>query len=312
LLRRVEGVDVGEGLDRLLAASAAADSTQLRVSCGDRVLADVDGASAPLSTASVTKLVVATIVGRAAYTAGLDIDAPVAEVFPCWASADGRSAVTVRHLLGHTSGLSAGDWAAIEAGPPQDLLAVALDLPLSCAPGTRWQYNNLAVMLLPQVVAAVTDRPFLDYASEEFFFPLGIENWRWALDGTGHPLAMAGLCLNAAHLTRVGRLLLDDGRIGDTRLLPPGWVEQCTQPVMSGAPSCGLGLFWRWPNDERTGPPCCFGHDGSGGQHLWCYPASGIVIARLRDNRLPDGGYDPGTDEQAFLSLSKLGAALLP
>lgn len=303
---------VGEGLDGLLAASAAAGSTQLRVTCGDRVLADVDGAGGPLSLASATKLVVATIVGRAAATAGLDIDTPVAEWFPRWAFPDGRAAITVRHLLGHTSGLSADGWLAIEAGPPPDLLAVALDSPLSCPPGTRCQYNNLAVMLLPQVVAAVTNRPFLDYARAEFFSPLGIEDWQWALDAVGHPLGMAGLCLNAADLARIGRLLLDDGGTGRTRLLPPGWVGQCTRPVMSGEPGFGLGLFLRWPDDERTGPPCCFGHTGSGGQHLWCYPASGIVIARLRDNRLPQGGYDRGTDEQVFSSLPEFGAALSP
>ncbi len=246
------------------------------------------------------------------YTAGLDIDTAAARWFPAWPAGDARAAVTVRHLLGHTSGLSADGWAAVDAGPPQDLLAMALELPLTCQPGTHWQYNNVAVMLLPQVVAAVTERPFFDYAGEEFFSPLGIEDWRWDVDAAGHPLAMAGLCLNAADLARVGRLLLDDGRIGSAPLLPPGWVEQCTQPVAAGTPSCGLGLFWRWPNDDRTGAPCCFGHDGSGGQHLWCYPATYIVIARLRDNRLPDGSYDPGTHEQAFLSLPKLGAALSP
>jgi hypothetical protein len=46
--------------------------------------------------------------------------------------------------------------------------------------------------------------------------------------------------------------------------------------------------------------------------HLWCYPGTGIVIARLRDNHLPDGSYDPGTNEQAFLSLPKLGSAFSP
>ncbi len=143
------------------------------MSCGNIVLADVDGTGAPLPTASLTKLVVASIVGRAMYTAGLDIDASVSGWFSRWPPGDARAAVTVRHLLGHTSGLSAGDWAAIDAGPPQDLLTVALDLPLTYSPGTHWQYNNVAVMLLPQVVAAVTERPFFDYAGKEFLSPAG-------------------------------------------------------------------------------------------------------------------------------------------
>jgi CubicO group peptidase (beta-lactamase class C family) len=165
-------------------------------------------------------------------------------------------------------------------------------------------------MLLPPIVAATTGRRFFDYARDEFFNPLGINTWQWHSDAAGNPLAMATLGLNASSLARIGRLLLDGGRIGADHLLAPGWVKRCRQPVLADTPSCGLGLFWRWPTDDRTGPPCCFGHDGSGGQHLWCYPDTNTVIARLRDNHHPGSGYQPSTPDQEFRTLPQLGGVL--
>lgn len=307
--RRVPIVANSGTLDRFLATATATGTSQLRVIRGAQLLADHDGDGAPLHTASVTKLVVASIVGRAVQTTGLRIDTAVATWLPAWAG-DDRSAITVRQILGHTSGLSTGDWAAIDAAPPPNLLAAALGLPLVRPPGTGWAYNNLAVMVLPAVVAAVTGQSFFDYAGDQFFAPLGIHRWEWETDDSGHPLAMATLRLNAAALARIGRLLLDDGRLGGDRFLPLGWVEQCTRPVLAGTPSCGLGLFWRWRDDDRSGPPCCLGHDGSGGQHLWCYPETDIVIARLRDNVGSDGSIQPSTLEQEFVLLPRLGASL--
>jgi len=70
-------------------------------------------------------------------------------------------------------------------------------------------------------------------------------------------------------------------------------------------------MFERWSDDSAGRDPVAFGHDGSGGQHLWIFPKSRLVMAHLRDNRLPDNrGYDQGTPAQQFRDLVRLGAAL--
>ncbi|MEQ1931275.1 MAG: serine hydrolase domain-containing protein, partial [Parvularculaceae bacterium] len=54
------------------------------------------------------KLVVALLIARAASEGRLDYDAPVANYWPAFA-ANGKEGVLVRHLMSHTSGVSA--WA---------------------------------------------------------------------------------------------------------------------------------------------------------------------------------------------------------
>lgn len=62
---------------RLVAASREADTTQLQVECQGRDLASVDGRAEPLSAASVTKLIVGVILGRAVRLGLLGLDEPV-------------------------------------------------------------------------------------------------------------------------------------------------------------------------------------------------------------------------------------------
>jgi CubicO group peptidase (beta-lactamase class C family) len=208
--------------------------------------------------------------------------------------------ITVRHILGHTSGLSASGWATVEVDPPDDFLKLALDQQLVREPGSEAEYNNLAGMVLPAMIERVSGRGFLDFVGGEVFEPLGITDWAWETDVAGHALSMATLCLSAVDLNRIGRLLLE-GLDGRSELLSAEWLARCAQPVLPNAPGFGLGVFLH-PDSG------CFGHTGSGGQHLWCYPSSGLVISRLRDNRLPDGGFSLGSKDQWLQELPTLGA----
>lgn len=278
-------------LAELLAASAAADTTQLYVLHRNVELASVDGRGGPLHTASVTKLVVGTAIGRAVRLGRFALDDPVHRWFPEWVTGP-RAAITVRHVMGHVSSL-AHPWNEADDEEPGDLLAYVLDeLPLAHEPGTHWAYNNFAGMLLPAIVSRSAGMPFFDVVRTELFEPLGIDDWTWLTDAGGNPLGMSGLRVDAADLAKVGQLLVQDG----------DWVAECRQPPIPGVRGAGLSMFDRGP---------AVGHTGTGGQHLWIYPASGLVIARLRRFVHPDtGAFEPYPPEQEFPDLPALGAGL--
>jgi hypothetical protein len=63
----------------------------------------------------------------------------------------------------------------------------------------------------------------------------------------------------------------------------------------------GLLLFNHYVDQRRV----AVGHDGSGGQYLWAYPRSGLVVTRLRDATKP---YDH--DAHGFGEVADLGAQL--
>ncbi|HEY8455060.1 MAG TPA: serine hydrolase [Actinopolymorphaceae bacterium] len=308
------GRDMASYEDRLadlVTAAKESETTQLHVLHDGRELTSLDGNGEALNTASVTKLLVNITVGRAVRLGLLALDDPVHRWFPEWSNGP-RARITIRHVMGHVSGLAADTWPQLDVSPPPDLVAYVLhELPLVKEPGRFWAYNNAAVMVLPAVVSRAAGMPYLEFARREMFEPLGIDHWTWRCDEAGNPLAMATAAVNAASLAKCGQLLAQDGWWEGNQLLDPDWVSVCRRPPIEAVRGAGLLMFEGWSDDRAVGDPIAFGHDGSGGQHLWIFPTSRLVIARLRDNRLPDNrGYDLGTPAQQFRDLVRLGAAL--
>lgn len=301
--------DVSSSVAELLRRAEAADTTQLFLSHRGERLAGFGEDGEPIATMSVTKLIVGVIIGRAVRLGLLDLDQPVHSWFAQWSEGP-KSIITVRHVMGHVSGLAADTWPQLNQSPPDDYVAYAVDeLPLAAEPGTVPAYNNAAVSVLPAIIAKVAGRPFLDFAAAELFGPLGIERWTWSTDAAGNPYAMAGAGFTAADLARFGELLVRDGRWGDDQLLPTDWVRTIRRSPIPGA-KLGLLLMHRWPAADRRGEgePIAYGHDGSEGQYLWIYPASGLVVTRLKDCGLAAGRFEPSTPEQVFPELPWLGA----
>lgn len=90
--------------------------------------------------------------------------------------------LTVRHLLGHQSGMR-NHMALIAFSPPEETLShaetVALVLRQSAAnagPGAEFQYASPSYVLLAEVVARASGMPFEDFLRTRVFQPLGMSN----------------------------------------------------------------------------------------------------------------------------------------
>lgn len=88
--------------------------------------------------------------------------------------------LTVRHLLGHQSGLR-NHMALISFSPREELLSheetVALVLRqggTNSPPGHRFEYQSPSYVLLAEVVARASDSSFEEFLEERFFEPLGM------------------------------------------------------------------------------------------------------------------------------------------
>ena len=91
-------------------------------------------------------------------------------------------AVTVRHLLDHTSGIP--DYAASPDFmrtislrlTPDALVASFKNKPLQSAPGEGFAYSNSNYILLGKIIEKTSGEPFADFLQANIFGPLGMKN----------------------------------------------------------------------------------------------------------------------------------------
>ena len=177
-----------------LTAYAAELGTQLPVPGGTWAVVDRDGvvASAAWGVAdvgthepvrlghrfeigSISKVVTAIVVHQLVDEGVIDLDRPVVDVVPWLDLGQPYAALTPRHLHSHTDGLVLG----ADAMPDERAQVWAMrDLVRSGEPGERFHYSNLGFMVLGQLVAHVTGRPFAEVVHERVLAPLGASGAR--------------------------------------------------------------------------------------------------------------------------------------
>jgi CubicO group peptidase (beta-lactamase class C family) len=202
LAHAVLGVAVGDETGRLIVAA------------GDARPEEPMRPNTPFFIASVTKRFIATLVLQAHERGELDLDDPITILVPdeltkdlhVYKGVDHTPAITVRHLLTHTSGLpdyfdkpKSGtslytqlvrgedrswelsdviDWVREDHRPhfpPQDL----------SSPRQRARYSDTGFQLLIAILEQVTGRSFADLLQERIFNPVGMEcSW---LPGRSNP-----------------------------------------------------------------------------------------------------------------------------
>lgn len=88
-------------------------------------------------------------------------------------------AITVRHVLTHTSGLvRETPGLQLKVQSEVDAIRDAYSTPLSFAPGEKWQYSNLGYFVLAEVISRAAQIPWPQYLQKRIFVPLGMSATR--------------------------------------------------------------------------------------------------------------------------------------
>jgi CubicO group peptidase (beta-lactamase class C family) len=236
---------------------------------------------------SVTKSVLATLVGLAIGDGLLSLETSLGDVFGTRHRWDGdarKREITVEHLLTMTSGLDPDSPHDIDeiADRGESWLAGPLAAPLCAEPGATFAYNNGAAHVLGCLLADVAGRPLPQFAEERLFGPLGVESYRWPSDPEGHALGYGHLELRPRDVARLGELYLAAGRRRGVQLLPRSFVEAATRPHSAGGPPEGVSYGYLWWVTEDCGHPSYFA-GGYGGQYLTVVPALELVAVTTGD-----------------------------
>jgi CubicO group peptidase (beta-lactamase class C family) len=149
--------------------------------------------------ASITKLFTATAILQLRDARKLALDDPLSAHLPWFAvksSDPDAPAITIRHLLTHTSGLpreAAFPYWVDGRFPTRDELKARLpEQERVLALETRWKYSNLALTLAGEVVAAASGQPYAEYVHQRILDPLGMRDTHVETPPADHPRLATG------------------------------------------------------------------------------------------------------------------------
>ena len=122
---------------------------------------------------SITKQFTAAAILALEEEGKLRVEDPISRFFD-EVPADKR-AITVHHLLTHSSGLRRGFGGDYQRMPRDSLVRLVLDSELLWAPGTRFRYANAGYSLLGAIVEKLSGHSYEGYLSEALFGAAGLE-----------------------------------------------------------------------------------------------------------------------------------------
>ncbi|HET7276090.1 MAG TPA: serine hydrolase [Longimicrobiaceae bacterium] len=241
----------------------------------------------------------------------LQLDAPVRHYIAEF-EGEGKAAVTLRHLLTHTSGLPAGIWLYGSARSADEALRQVVNQPLKWEPGERVQYSDLGMILMAEVARRAADMPLDEYLALHVYAPLGMSSTMYlppivlqhriapsavnterpfVLQGIVHDgnafrlggiAGHAGIFSTARDMAIFAQTMLNGGPYGHVRLYDSATVARFTRR-QPGAEQRALG--WDTPSRVSSAghyfSDQSFGHTGYTGTSLWIDPEKDLFVVFL-------------------------------
>jgi CubicO group peptidase (beta-lactamase class C family) len=233
--------------------------------------------------ASITKPVVVSGVMLLAERGLLLLDEPAYQYVPEF-GVNGKEAITLRHLMTHTSGLPdmLPDNLALRTdhAPMDEFIRRICDLTPDFPAGTGIQYQSTGIAILGEIVQRVSGLSLRDFLRREIFEPLGMHdtalgkaglpadrlsqvnlppeqvgaNWGWNSDYWRNLCAAwGGMFSTVGDLTRYLQMFLNGGELDGVRIFSPATVAAILRDQTTPMPAIpaeqkaihGWGLGWR-------------------------------------------------------------------
>ncbi|MCY4171654.1 MAG: serine hydrolase [Bacteroidetes bacterium] len=281
-------------------------------------------AESVFDVASLTKVIATTTAVMLLFDQGkLNLDTPVSNYLEEFDSPE-RNAITIQHLLSHSSGLSG--WRPLHLDgvySRESLIDSILTMPLIAEPGKTSQYSSYGMIILGLIIEKITQTRFGDWCNEHIFQPLGMQSTgflstgktdstvvpteidtsfrhrliqgevhdenAWILGGVaGH----AGLFSTATDLSKFATMMVQRGLYNGHQFVQPETVDYFTNVVDSTISNRALGWDTRGSSLEESSAgqyfgPRSYGHTGFTGTSLWIDPDTQAWIILLTNRVYP-------------------------
>ena len=237
----------------------------------------------PHLTHSMCKSITGLAIGLLYDEGRVDTERPAYQYF-AGAQLPGRlsariKAVTVRHLLTMTSGVSFNEAAAaVEV----NWVRAFFSSDVKFTPGSNFAYNSLNTYILSALVRNVTGVGLTEYLRSRLFGPLGIRDIFWEKCPLGIEKGGWGLYIAQEDIAKIGQLCLDRGVFAGRRLISEKWLDQaCSFQIATPEDSGDFDYGYQiWVARNRES----YLFNGMLGQNTWICPRNRFVIVANAGN----------------------------
>jgi len=258
----------------------------------------------------------------------LDLDEHVQDTIAEWRSDPRKAAIRVRDLLHFTAGIE--PVFSLHGKSISDRNGYSIKLAPARRPGESFMYGPSQLQIFSEVLRRKLAPRHLtpeQYLQRRVLRPLGIAGVDFRKDRKGNPLLASGFKLSARQWAQLGKLILNDGKIGRRQLVRADLLNECFRGTRAN-PMFGMGFWlnreapdgreidvekmldvpwerqsWRDGCLTNAAPPDTIAAIGSGFQRMYIVPSQNLVIVRQARN-------DPAFSDARFLQLvfSKTGS----
>ena len=238
------------------------------------------------SSYSMSKSVVSCLIGMAIDDGFLESeDQYVKAYLPELIQNKNSAALTIKHLLDHTSGIQSSLAMDGRMYYGKDIQKEIKKVRFKCAPGERQEYLNINTQILGLILSKVVGKSVSEYSKERLWHPIGIsDEVIWSTDKKGIEKTFCCISASALDYAKFGRLYLHGGIWNDQRILSKYWYNQSIKRDTSDGSSFNFNYSWHI-GLKKYGD---FMAIGLYKQHLYIYPEKGIIIvlSNDRENKL--------------------------
>ena len=251
----------------------------------------------------------------------LDLDEHVQDTISEWRSDPRKEGIRIRDLLHFIAGIE--PVFSLHGKSISDRNGYSIKLAPARPPGDAFMYGPSQLQIFSEVLRRKLAPRHLtpeQYLERRILRPLGIAGVDFREDKKGNPLLASGFKLTARQWAQLGKLILNDGKIGRRQLVRADLLKECFRGTRAN-PMFGMGFWlnreapdgreidvermlnvpwerqsWRDGCLSNAAPSDTIAAIGSGFQRMYIVPSQNLIIVRQARN-------DPAFSDARFLEL---------
>ncbi len=252
------------------------------------------------ATTAIATLVLGLMIEQG-YIANLDV--PIFNYLPEYQNifdADSyKQQITFRHLLNNQLGVAWNEYIVntertesdfYQMQLQSDWAAYILSKKQEVRPGRRLVLNSGSAIILSKIFENIlSDVTLEEFIKKEIFEPMNIVGSQWEYDPSGTLNLYSGLSLSALDFTRLGYLMLQEGRwVNKRRIINRDWILDATASQVAFLPQLDFGFFW-WSFTDQFNSLYTNGREtyfitGYRGQTVYVAPDENLVVTIMANN----------------------------